>query len=38
MAEQVQGSTSNAEVKALAGAVISGQNVEIDAMQQLLAQ
>ena len=38
MAEQVQGSTSNAEVKTLAGAVITGQKVEIDTMQQLLGQ
>ena len=38
MAEQVQGSTSIAEVKTLAGAVITGQKVEIDTMQQLLAQ
>lgn len=38
MAEQVKGSSSNAEVITLAGAVITGQKVEIDTMQKLLAQ
>ena len=38
MAKQVKGSSSNAEVITLAGAVITGQKVEIDTMQKLLAQ
>jgi uncharacterized protein (DUF305 family) len=38
MAEQVKDSSSNAEVVTLAGAVITGQNVEIDTMQKLLGQ
>ena len=37
MAEQVKGSSSSAEVITLAGAVITGQKVEIDTMQKLLA-
>ncbi len=38
MAEQVKAETSNADVTALADAVISGQTTEIDTMQQLLAR
>ena len=38
MAEQVQGTSRNAEVLTLASAVTTGQKVEIDTMQQLLAQ
>ena len=38
MAEQVKGASSNADVTSLAGAVMTGQAVEIDAMQKLLAQ
>jgi uncharacterized protein (DUF305 family) len=38
MGEQVQGTSRNAEVLTLASAVITGQKVEIDTMQQLLAQ
>lgn len=38
MAEQIKAESSNAEVTAVADAVISGQTAEIDTMQQLLAQ
>jgi uncharacterized protein (DUF305 family) len=38
MAEQVRTASGNAEVKALADAVISGQTAEIEAMQDLLAE
>ena len=38
MAEQVKGASSNPDVTALAGAVITGQAVEIDTMEKLLAQ
>lgn len=38
MAEQVKAASSDAEVIALANAVISGQTAEIETMQQLLAQ
>ena len=38
MAEQVKGASSNADVTSLAGGVMTGQAVEIDAMQKLLAQ
>ena len=37
MAEQVAASTTNAEVKDLADAIVSGQDAEITTMQQLLA-
>lgn len=38
MAEDVKGASSNADVTSLASAVITGQAVEIDTMQKLLAQ
>lgn len=38
MAEQVKAASSNADVTSLAGAVITGQAVEIDTMQKLLDQ
>ena len=38
MAQQVPDTTSNAEVTALANDVVQSQQVEIDTMQQLLAQ
>lgn len=38
MANQVLATTSNADVRALAGAVVSGQTAEIATMQKLLGQ
>jgi len=38
MADQVKAESSNADVTALADAVIAGQTTEIDTMKQLLAQ
>jgi uncharacterized protein (DUF305 family) len=37
MAQDVAGTTTNPDVKALADAIISGQDAEIATMQQLLA-
>ena len=38
MAQQVAGTTTNPDVKALADAIITGQTAEIATMQQLLAK